>query len=233
MRLIFAISPRCGSTGMARALNNGTLTQFCIEPFNKSCKYSGWHHQWDITWINFKSSGYGGLKHISYQGTEQQNKFLMSECTHTILLYRENSVECFASEWMSVSYRNKTGKDLWEVWKDTDMSRFPDFWDIEREPIPDWYFTNRKEHIENMISELRKIDNTMLVKYEDFFGRDTNESEYERVCDFMDLDIISDQWKEFVSPQLKFNKGDIKYELIPNLNEYKDRQEDFFINAEK
>ena len=49
----------------------------------------------------------------------------------------------------------------------------------------------------------------------------------------MDLDIISDQWKEFVSPQLKFNKGDIKYELIPNLNEYKDRQEDFFINAEK
>ena len=134
---------------------------------------------------------------------------------------------------MSVSYRNKTGKDLWEVWKDTDMSRFPDFWDIEREPIPDWYFTNRKEHIENMISELRKIDNTMLVKYEDFFGRDTNESEYERFCDVMDLDIISDQWKEFVSPQLKFNKGDIKYELIPNLNEYKDRQEDFFINAEK
>jgi len=234
MRLIFAITPRCGSTAMARAINWGTRTYFnmCIEPFNKDCEFTGWHHEWDVTWNNFKSSEYGGLKHLSYQGTEQQNKFLISECTHTILLYRENLVECSASEWMSVSYREKTGRNLWEVWKHTDTSKFPDFWDMVRDPIPDWYFATRKGEVENMISELRKIDNTMLVKYEDLFGEETSDSEYHRVCDFMGLEVVSDCWKEFLAPKNKFNKGDVKYKLIPNLNEYKDRQEEFYINVQ-
>jgi hypothetical protein len=235
MILIFGLVPRCGSTSILKAINCSTKFDLIIEPFNPDAArwapklFEEAESQEDIL-EKILSLGADGIKHLEYQVDEELNEKLINVASKKILIYRSNQLEVCSSQWMSESYQKEFGRDIWHP-EGIDIENVTDFFTWTRPPLPAHWLNEQIKKFKNLCDHYGRIFNakdTLIIRYEDFFR--PNMFSISKLCDYLECELLNEEWKQIFSPKNKFNKSPIKDKLIPNMQTYRQTEERFIFN---
>ena len=244
MILLFGTSPRCGTTSVNRAINRSTNINLLVEPFNPDCNNciraadNGLILEDDIGMVfnRLDTMMDEGIKHLSHQIPDQYLQKLFDITDKLILTHRKDQFEVALSIWMSSNYEDKTGYSFWNEWVDgygngKEKQDFPDFHTLKRDPIPEWMFNHRYDLLKEkmqLYDDIASHKKTYRLYYEDWYNDNVLDNFLE-LCDFLGCKLRNNYWKEILVPKGKFNIGNIKYDLIPNAYEMKNKIGDSLI----
>ncbi len=221
--LIFALSPRCGSTAIAEAIAESLNTNHVLEPFA-----SGWDSWSSIYDISIKptlenifklceDNNIQIIKTIEYHLREEENIYLINKCK-TIFLYRKYFIDMVLSEWMSVNYCQKTGEKY--AYHIRDIRNLKDFYTLTRDPINIEYVVKNFKHLKMLKNVYISNSNiNTIIAYEDYF----NDNVINNHCNLLNslgLKILSNKFETVLNKEQKHNSHEIYKKLIPNYLEF-------------
>lgn len=209
MNLIFCIYPRCGSTVLCLSLQKSCMVDVCHEP----CSIDEIPDYCNISKI------------MSNLNDEQTNKKFIDNSRNILLLYRQNMLDVILSEHMSLTFKTKSGIQIWNTIYNTEISDEDkkDFYKTRRQAID---FSNVRFKISEARNRLklyteyidRKKKNMKIIAYEDLYNDMEN---FVMVCDFFGYAVKNNSYQKLMSPKNKINNTEIYPKLIPNYNEFK------------
>lgn len=220
--LIFALSPRCGSTSLTEAITKSLNTKHILEPFA---------HKWnsseciDNTYIKPKpedifklcqNNNIQVIKTIEDHLSEKENKDIINKCK-TIFLYRKNFIDVILSIWMSHNYFQKTGiKDVYYI---NNITQLKDFYTLKRDKINLPYFIDyfyRCKELKNKY--ILECNINTIISYEEYFNENIIEN-HNKLINKLGFKILSDGFKTVLGKEKKHNSHNIYKDLIPNYSD--------------
>ena len=235
MILIFGLTPRCGSTSVVQAINASTRFHLITEPFNP--RAVGWvpklfeeAESQEEMLEKIVSLGMDGIKHLEYQVDRELNEKIINSASKKILIYRSNQLEVCSSQWMSESYQKEFGKGVWHP-RAIARENVTDFFTWTRPPLPAHRLNHQIKKFKSLCDHYGRIfsaKDTLIIRYEDFFR--PNMFSISKICNYLECELLNEEWKQIFSPKNKFNKSSIKDKLIPNMETYRQTEERFIFN---
>lgn len=222
MILIFALSPRCGSTAIAEAIAESLNTHYILEPF--SDKWDSWASIYNIStkpsieniFQVCEENNIQVIKTIECHLSREKNIFLIDKCK-SIFLYRKYFIDTALSEWMSYNYCNKTGvKYAYHI---RDISNLQDFYTLPRDEISIdstvKYFNTCKRIKDKYILE-SNVD--VVLSYEEYFNKNVIKN-HNNLINNLGFKILSNNFESIICEEKKHNSHDIYRKLIPNYSD--------------
>lgn len=230
--LIFALSPRCGSTAMAEAIAESLKTNHILEPFA-----SGWDSWASIYDISIKPSlenifklckdnSIQVIKTIEYHLCKNENVYLINNCK-SIFLYRKYFIDMVLSEWMSFNYCRKTDKKY--AYHIRDIRNLKDFYTLKRDAIDIEYVIKNFKHLK-MLKDfyISESNISTTIAYEDYFNDNVIDNHY-NLLNALELKISSNEFEIILNKEQKHNSHEIYKKLIPNYSEFIKLRNDFIL----
>lgn len=249
MNVILGLTPRCGTTSLAKAIRQSCDRSVAIEPFNSTphnrdrpyAVYKG-HDQirsLNSSFAMMRNDGHDCIKHLYYQLSPEENKTLLEIAENTILLYRKYFVDTMISRYMSVSFNNLTKLGWMGRKVDCDDRRYAEYvankkiYDsLERSPLLIDNI-NRKylvaQHSFTSLTQDLEEESVMLMEYDSLYNTEEVYNVFPSIVDFLGYKIYNDEWRGIMSPHNKFNSHDIYRRVIPNYEELMNCRDEFII----
>ncbi len=223
MILIFALSPRCGSTAIAEAIAESLNTHYILEPF--ATEWDSWASIYDISikpnleniFKLCEDNNIEVIKTIEYHLTKEENVYLINNCK-SIFLYRKYFIDIVLSEWMSSNYCQKTGKKY--AYHIRDIRSLNDFYTLTRDPIDIEYVIQNFNHLKALKNiYITKCNINSIICYEDYFNNNVINNHHD-LLNSLNLNIVSDKFQTILNKKQKHNSHEIYKKLIPNYLEF-------------
>lgn len=227
MILVFALSPRCGSTAITEAISKSLITNWISEPFS-----SGWS-SWASAQIHEKpnsqnifriceKNNIGVIKTIEYHLPREENIPLINRCK-SIFLYRKSFVDMTLSEFMSFNYCEKTGEKY--AYHIRDISKLNNFYTLKRNKIDIGYMLENFRYLKMLKKIYLKESNIdAVISYEDYFDDNVINNHYELIYK-LGLTVSCSEFESILNKDKKHNSHKIYKNLIPNYTEVMEFQD--------
>jgi len=158
------------------------------------------------------------IKHVPDVCTFKQNCRILESSSKIVFLYRKNQLERVASLWLSHSYKNIMGLDVWAKYS-PEYSEF--FINKKRPPITNFFIEKCLSDLDNFLEPIKKYKEenktpSMIVSYESLYS---NPEKIKEICELMNIELQHDSYNSFFSKDQKLTNIEQKKKLIPNLQE--------------
>jgi hypothetical protein len=249
MNVILGLTPRCGTTSLAKSIRKSCKRHVAIEPFNSTQNnrdrpYAVYKDCDQIRSLESSLSmmcddGYHCIKHLCYQLSSEENKSLLKMAESTILLYRKYFVDTMISRYMSASFSNLTNLGWLGRKIDCDDRRYAEYvankkiYDsLERFPLLIDNISRKyivaKQAFASLTQDPQE-NNIMLMEYDYLYNTEEVYNIFPSIVDFLGYKLHNDEWRGIMSPHNKFNSHDVYKKVIPNYEELMNCRDEFII----
>tara|TARA_R110002051_G_scaffold323536_3_gene417524 strand:- start:682 stop:1428 length:747 start_codon:yes stop_codon:yes gene_type:complete len=247
MNVILGLTPRCGSTSLAKSIRQSCKLHVAMEPFHDTLNrprsyamYRG-HKQTrslDSSFSIMSNDGYGCIKYLYYQLSPEENKTLLKMAESTIILYRKYFVDTMISRYMSTSFNNLTKLGWLGQKVDCDDRRYSEYvvnkkiYDsLERSPLLIDNIKRKYLVAQHSFTSLKQDlqENVMLMEYDSLYNTEEVYNIFPRIVSFLGYRTYNDEWRGIMSPHNKFNSHDVYKRVIPNYEELMNCRDEFII----